>query len=61
MNREQHRQSNPPRQYRVEAVPRQSPDLSKLAQVFMGMAVTRAENERQQKQTLNTCTESDSS
>ncbi|CCH78447.1 DNA-binding domain-containing protein, AraC-type (modular protein) [Nostocoides japonicum T1-X7] len=31
------------RRFRVEAVPRQSPDLHKLAQVFLGMAVARAQ------------------
>lgn len=31
------------RDYRVEAVPRQLPELHKLAQVFLGMAVARAE------------------
>jgi hypothetical protein len=31
----------------VETVPRQSPDLHKLAQVFLGMAVARAESETQ--------------
>lgn len=35
------------RDFRVEAVPRQSPDLHKLAQVFLGMAVARAETETQ--------------
>ena len=35
------------RDLRVETVPRQSPDLHKLAQVFLGMAVARAESETQ--------------
>ncbi len=44
MNRQQRRkQGRKDRHFRVEAVPRQSPDLHKLAQVFLGMAVARAE------------------
>lgn len=44
MNRQQRRkQGRKDRNFRVEAVPRQSPDLHKLAQVFLGMAVARAE------------------
>jgi len=44
MNRQQRRKlDRKQRHFRVEAVPRQSPDLHKLAQVFLGMAVARAE------------------
>ncbi len=46
MNREQRRKRGQDRRFRVEAVPRQSPDLHKLAQVFLGMAVARAEEDR---------------
>lgn len=49
MNRAQRRKRSRERQYRVEAVPRQSPDLHKLAQVFLGMAVARTEGDRQVK------------
>jgi len=31
------------RRFAVEAVPRSQPDLHKLAQVFLGMAVSRAQ------------------
>ena len=34
------------RRFRAEAVPRQNPDLHKLAQVFLGMALARAEADR---------------
>lgn len=34
------------RDYRIEAEPRQSPDLHKLAQLFIGMARSRAEQDR---------------
>ena len=34
------------RTYRVEAEPRTSPDLHKLAQLFIGMAFARADDER---------------
>ncbi|MFH5211151.1 hypothetical protein [Antrihabitans spumae] len=34
------------RDYRIEAEPRQSPDLHKLAQLFIGMARARAEQDR---------------
>ncbi|MGO3151990.1 MAG: hypothetical protein ACTIJJ_05115 [Galactobacter sp.] len=44
------------RDYRIEAVPRQSPDLHKLAQLFIGMARARAD----QDQTL-TATDADDS
>lgn len=43
MTRQQRRRRARARDYRVEPVPRQSPELHKLAQVFLGMAVTRAE------------------
>lgn len=46
MNRQQRRRRGRDRRFRVEAVPRQSPDLHKLAQVFLGMAVARAEEDR---------------
>ena len=42
MNRSQRRKRGQGRQFRVEAMPRQTPDLHKLAQVFLGMAVARA-------------------
>ena len=34
------------RDYRIEAEPRQSPDLHKLVQLFIGMARSRAEQDR---------------
>ncbi len=34
------------RTYRVEAEPRTSPDLHKLAQLFIGMAFARADDEQ---------------
>ena len=34
------------RDYRIEAEPRESPDLHKLAQLFIGMARSRAEQDR---------------
>ncbi|MDO5630052.1 MAG: hypothetical protein Q4G43_17200 [Mobilicoccus sp.] len=34
------------RDYRIEAEPRQSPDLHKLAQLFIGMAHARADQDR---------------
>lgn len=34
------------REYRIEAEPRQSPDLHKLAQLFIGMARARANQDR---------------
>ena len=43
MNRQRRRKRARERRFRVEAVPRQSPDLHKLAQVFLGMALARAE------------------
>lgn len=42
MNRAQRRKRGRDRQFRVDVVPRQTPDLHKLAQVFLGMAVARA-------------------
>lgn len=45
MNRQQRpRGERRGRHFRVEAMPRQSPDLHKLAQVFLGMAVARADD-----------------
>lgn len=46
MNRQQRRRRGRDRRFRVEAVPKQSPDLHKLAQVFLGMSVARAEEDR---------------
>jgi hypothetical protein len=46
MNRQRRRKRARERRFRVEAVPRQSPDLHKLAQVFLGMALARAEEDR---------------
>ena len=37
------------RTYRVEAEPRATPDLHKLAQLFIGMAMQRAKRERPTK------------
>lgn len=34
------------RDYRIEAEPRETPDLHKLAQLFIGMARSRAEQDR---------------
>ena len=34
------------RDYRIEAEPRESPDLHKLAQLFIGMARARADQDR---------------
>ncbi len=45
MSRQRQRKRARERRFRVEAVPRQSPDLHKLAQVFLGMALARAEND----------------
>ena len=45
MNREQRRRHGADRRFRVEAVSKQSPDLHKLAQVFLGTAVARAKDE----------------
>ena len=46
MNRQRRRRGRGrERHFRVEAIPKQSPDLHKLAQVFLGMAVTRAEHD----------------
>ncbi len=42
MNRQERRGRGKERHFRVEAVPRGQPDLHKLAQVFLGMAVARA-------------------
>ncbi len=45
-----HPQDSPPermRDYRIEAELRASPDLHKLAQVFIGMAQARARHEHQ--------------
>ena len=39
------------RTYRVEAEPRTTPDLHKLAQLFIGMAFARADAERANQQT----------
>lgn len=33
------------RRFTVEAVPRSQPDLHKLAQVFLGMAISRAQTD----------------
>ncbi len=46
MSRPPRRKQSRERQYRVEGVPRQNPDLHKLAQVFLGMAVARADADR---------------
>lgn len=51
MNRQQRRKRGQERRFRVEAVARQSPDLHKLALVFLGMAVARAEEERRPAET----------
>lgn len=34
------------RNYRIEAEPRETPDLHQLAQVFIGIALSRAEQDR---------------
>lgn len=34
------------RDYRIEAEPRETPDLHKLAQLFIGMALSRVEQDR---------------
>lgn len=39
------------RTYRIEAEPRTTPDLHKLAQLFIGMAFARADAERASQQT----------
>lgn len=39
------------RTYRVEAEPRATPDLHKLAQLFIGMAFARADAERANQRT----------
>ena len=39
------------RTYRIEAEPRATPDLHKLAQLFIGMAFARADAERANQQT----------
>ena len=39
------------RTYRVEAEPRATPDLHKLAQLFIAMAFARADSERANQQT----------
>lgn len=44
-----HTPKSPParmRNYRIEAELRENPDLHKLAQLFIGMALTRADAER---------------
>ena len=38
------------RTYRVEAEPRTSPDLHKLAQLFIGMAFARTDDDRRNQQ-----------
>lgn len=38
------------RTYRIEAEPRTTPDLHKLAQLFIGMAFARADAERANQQ-----------
>lgn len=38
------------RTYRVEAEPRTSPDLHKLAQLFIGMAFARADDQHRTRQ-----------
>ncbi len=45
MNRRERRRRGRDRRFTVEAVPRSQPDLHKLAQVFLGMAVGRAKAE----------------
>ncbi|GAB2514541.1 hypothetical protein GCM10027064_10520 [Microbacterium petrolearium] len=42
MNRQERRSRRKDRHFRVEADPRSQPDLHKLAQVFLGMAIARA-------------------
>ncbi|MEA5054001.1 MAG: hypothetical protein VB093_11245 [Propionicimonas sp.] len=37
------------RNYRIVAEPRTEPDLHKLAQLFIGMALARADAERQER------------
>lgn len=49
MNRQQRRKQGRDRHFRVQVVPRQNPDLHKLAQVFLGMAVARAEREKAER------------
>ena len=39
------------RTYRIEAEPRATPDLHKLAQLFIGMAFARADAERANQRT----------
>ena len=39
MNRQERRSRRKDRHFRVEADPRSQPDLHKLAQVFLGMAI----------------------
>ncbi len=39
------------RTYRIEAEPRATPDLHKLAQLFIGMAFARADAERASQET----------
>jgi len=40
------------RNYRIVAEPRTEPDLHKLAQLFIGMALARADAERQERRGL---------
>ena len=40
------------RNYRIVAEPRTEPDLHKLAQLFIGMALARADAERQERRVL---------
>lgn len=42
MKRQERRSRGKERNFRVEAVPRSQPDVHKLAQVFLGMAIARA-------------------
>ena len=51
MNRPTRRRQARERHFRVEAVPRGSPDLHKLAQMFLGMAMARAQNQNVQDAT----------
>lgn len=44
MNRQERRSRRKDRHFRVETVPRSQPDLHKLAQVFLGMAIARAKH-----------------
>jgi hypothetical protein len=48
------------RQFRAEAVMRPTPDLHRLAQVFLGMAIARAQDEKKTTPNAPTGTEPDS-